>query len=35
MSWNASIPAGASVSFGFQGTYSGTNAAPTVTVTGS
>ena len=30
--WNASIPAGASVSFGFQGTYSGTNAAPTVTV---
>jgi len=35
VSWNASIPAGASVSFGFQGTYSGTNAAPTVTVTGS
>nr|WP_281171436.1 cellulose binding domain-containing protein [Actinoplanes globisporus] len=32
VNWNASIPAGASVSFGFQGTYSGSNTAPTVTV---
>jgi chitodextrinase len=35
VNWNASIPAGASVSFGFQGTYSGSNTAPTVTVTGT
>ncbi|NOK79475.1 MAG: DUF4214 domain-containing protein [Chloroflexi bacterium AL-W] len=27
--WNATIPAGGSVSFGFHGTYSGTNKAPT------
>ena len=29
MSYNASIPAGGSVSFGFQATYSGSNPAPT------
>ncbi|KXK62470.1 hypothetical protein AWW66_08250 [Micromonospora rosaria] len=28
-SWNGTIAAGASVSFGFQGTWSGSNAAPT------
>ncbi|KAB8139693.1 carbohydrate-binding protein [Chloroflexia bacterium SDU3-3] len=28
MSYNASIPAGGSVSFGFQGSYSGTNTVP-------
>jgi len=28
MSYNASIPAGGSASFGFQASYSGTNSAP-------
>ncbi|GAB2610178.1 hypothetical protein GCM10027168_48910 [Streptomyces capparidis] len=32
---NGTIAPGSSVSFGFQGTYSGTNAAPRPTVTGS
>jgi cellulase/cellobiase CelA1 len=27
-SWNGAIPAGGSVNFGFQATYSGTNAVP-------
>ena len=26
--WNGSLPAGATATFGFQGTYSGTNARP-------
>ena len=30
MSYNAGIPAGGNVSFGFQATYSGTNANPSV-----
>jgi cellulose 1,4-beta-cellobiosidase len=34
-SYDGTIAPGQSVSFGFQGTYSGTNAAPKVTVTGS
>jgi chitodextrinase len=34
-SYNGAVPAGGSTSFGFQGTYSGSNAAPTVTVTAS
>jgi hypothetical protein len=34
-SYNGSIPPGGSVNFGFQGTYSGTNAAPTLSVSGS
>jgi cellulose 1,4-beta-cellobiosidase len=34
-SYNGAIPAGGSTSFGFQGTYTGSNAAPTVTATGS
>jgi hypothetical protein len=29
VSWNSAIPVGGSSSFGFQGTYSGTNTAPT------
>jgi hypothetical protein len=33
--YNGAIPAGGSASFGFQGTYTGSNAAPTVTATGS
>jgi chitodextrinase len=33
--WNSAIPVGGSASFGFQGTYSGSNPAPTPTVTGS
>jgi mannan endo-1,4-beta-mannosidase len=32
-SYNGSISAGASTSFGFQGTWSGTNAVPTLTCT--
>ena len=35
VSWNSAIPVGGSSSFGFQATYSGSNAAPTPTVTGS
>ena len=33
--WNSALPVGGSASFGFQGTYTGTNSAPTPTVTGS
>jgi hypothetical protein len=33
--WNGTVAPGGSTSFGFQGTYSGTNTAPTVTATGS
>ena len=32
-SFNSAVPAGGSTSFGFQGTYSGTNPAPTLTCT--
>ena len=35
VSYNGTLAPGQSTSFGFQGTYSGTNAAPTLTVTGS
>jgi cellulose 1,4-beta-cellobiosidase len=35
MSYNGTIAPGANTSFGFQGTYSGTNAAPTLTCTAS
>jgi hypothetical protein len=35
MSYNGSISAGGNTSFGFQGTYSGSNAAPTLTCSGS
>ena len=34
-SYNGSIPAGGSTSFGFQGTYSGTNTSPTLSCTES
>jgi cellulose 1,4-beta-cellobiosidase len=33
MSYNGTIAAGASTSFGFQGTYTGTNSAPTLSCT--
>ena len=35
LSYNGSIAAGGNTSFGFQGTYSGSNAAPTLTCSGS
>ncbi|MGH3631938.1 MAG: cellulose binding domain-containing protein, partial [Sciscionella sp.] len=35
MSYNGAIAPGANTTFGFQGTYSGTNAAPTLTCTAS
>ncbi|MFJ6213093.1 cellulase family glycosylhydrolase [Streptomyces sp. NPDC092296] len=35
MSYNGAVAANGSTSFGFQGTYSGTNGAPTVTCTAS
>ena len=35
MSYNGAIAPGANTSFGFQGTYSGSNAAPTLTCTAS
>jgi cellulase/cellobiase CelA1 len=34
-SYNGSLAPGQSASFGFQGTYSGTNSAPTLAVSGS
>ncbi|WP_426514607.1 cellulose binding domain-containing protein [Dactylosporangium sp. McL0621] len=35
MNYNGTIPPGGSTSFGFQGTYSGTNTAPTPSASGS
>jgi hypothetical protein len=35
LSYNGSISAGGNTSFGFQATYSGSNAAPTLTCSGS
>ena len=35
VSYDGTIAPGQSVSFGFQGTYSGTNAAPTLSASGS
>jgi cellulose 1,4-beta-cellobiosidase len=35
LSYNGSIAAGGNTSFGFQATYSGSNAAPTLTCSGS
>ncbi|WP_261966074.1 cellulose-binding domain-containing protein [Dactylosporangium matsuzakiense] len=35
LNYNGTIPPGGSTSFGFQGTYSGTNAAPTLTASAS
>lgn len=35
LSYNGNIPAGGSTSFGFQASYSGTNGAPTLSVTAS
>ncbi|MFI5914135.1 glycoside hydrolase family 48 protein [Dactylosporangium sp. NPDC051541] len=35
LNYNGTIPPGGSTSFGFQGTYSGTNAAPTLSASGS
>ena len=36
LSWNGSVPAGGSVSVGFNGTYTGSNPAPTAfTVNGT
>lgn len=31
-SWNGSVPSGGSVTFGFNGTWSGSHPAPTVTL---
>lgn len=35
MSYNGTLAPGQSTSFGFQGTYSGTNSAPTLSASGS
>jgi cellulose 1,4-beta-cellobiosidase len=35
MNYNGAIAPGSNTTFGFQGTYSGTNAAPTLTCTAS
>jgi hypothetical protein len=35
MSYNGVIAPGANTSFGFQGSYTGTNSAPTLTCTAS